>query len=161
VRDDDRVSLTWTEARPGLWRSDDGRYAIVRSVLPEDRPEPNAVYVTRKISAVSVLAWPGTLGYFLAERYSLPEARQCAEQDAWRDAQGDACNVPADFPALALGRFWWPISDGTTGGALAVVEDGDRVVARVIGMCRSDRDVYEPSTYAGVDVSSLMRALRP
>jgi hypothetical protein len=156
-----RVNLTWTEAKPGVWRSGGGRYAIVRAVLPEDRPEPTAVYVTRKIDPGSAAACPGTLGHFLDERYNLAEAMRCADQDAWRDTQGSACNVPPDFPALALGRFWWPISDGTVSGALAVVEDGDRVVARVVGMCRGDGDEYEPATYVEVDVGSLMRALRP
>jgi hypothetical protein len=142
--------LMWIETKPGLWRSVDGKYAIVRTVLPEDRPNPAERYTLRKFDPASVAAYPGNLGYFVAEEYTLPAAQAHAARDAYCDAHASERHVPADFPALALQSFFWPISDGTTRAALAIVWDGDRVVARVIDMARQE-DPFEPVVYAEID----------
>jgi hypothetical protein len=55
---------------------------------------------------------------------------------------------------METARFFWPISDGTTRAALAVIRDGDRIVARVVGMSRRERD-FEPGTYAEIDITDL------
>jgi hypothetical protein len=146
----------WAQTRPGLWRSLDGRYAIVGTVLPEDRPDPTPVYTLRKIDPASARAHPGTLGHFLAEEYSLGQAQQCAERDAYCQAHAEDMSVPDDFPCVALTRFWWPISAGTTRGALAVVRTGDQVFVQVIGMSRKT-GAFEPAVYAETDVTRLRR----
>lgn len=153
------MSLTWTQTSADVWRSTDGRYVILLGVLPEDRPNPTEIYMLRKIDPDSARAYPGTMGYFVAERYQLPEAKQEAETDAWREAQGTARHVPEDFPGLALRRFWWPISGGTEQGALVIVREDGRILARVVGMCRGDEDRYEPGTYAEVDITDIAAEL--
>jgi hypothetical protein len=142
--------LTWTEPQPGLWRSTDGRYVILRTQLPG--PAPNVVFTLRKIDPASARAYPGTVGYFRAERWSLSEAQRTAATDAYCDDHGAEQHVPKDYPALALARFFWPISEGTTRAALAIVRNGDHAVARVIGMSRGE-DAFEPAVYAEIDIS--------
>lgn len=147
----ERPGITWARKGPGVWRSTDGRYAVVATILPEDRPEPTTTYTLRKIDSESAAAYPGTLGSFLTERYNLEEAQDAAIPDAHCDAHRAEMSIPEDFPAVTLERFWWPISQGVTKGALAIVRDGDRIVARVIGMaCREGP--FEPVTYAEVDL---------
>lgn len=146
--------LLWFELKPGVWRSLDGRYAIIATVLPEDRPDPTTVYTLRKVSPESAAAYPGGLGYFVSERYRLEEAKAEAGRDAYCEAHAGEMSVPEDFPALALERFFWPISGGVTKAALVVVRDGDRTVARVVGMARQE-DPFVPVTYAEVDLSSV------
>ena len=61
-------TLTWMETDPGrVWRSTDGRYAIVAQVLPEN--PPRTVYQARKIDQETARAYPtrGDLGYLLEE----------------------------------------------------------------------------------------------
>ncbi len=153
-------NLTWTEMQPGWsWRSDDGKYVILRSVLPENRERSAEIYTLRKIDPATRRAYPGSLGYFRAERYTQAEARDEARRDAYRDEHWQQASVAEDFPAMALARFFWPISDGTTRAALAVVRDGDRILARVVGMARKE-DPFEPVTYAEIDVTDLLAAAR-
>jgi hypothetical protein len=149
--------LTWIDTEPDLWRSVDGRYVIVSTVLPERRADATRVFTLRKIDAASRTAYPPgwTCGYFVDESYSLHEAQAAAERDSWVEAQGAARNVPADYPAAALKRFYWPISQGTSMGALAIVREGNRLVARVVGMGRRSSDVYEPGVFAELDLSAL------
>jgi hypothetical protein len=56
---------------------------------------------------------------------------------------------------VALERFFWPISEGTTQAALAVVRDGERIVARVVGMARQE-DPFVPVTYAEIDLTGIL-----
>lgn len=149
------MTLTWTEERPYLWRSHEGDYVILRTVLPEANADPKAIFTLRKIDPAMGRAYPGGLGYFLAEHYTLADAQQYAENDAWSQAQGIARHVPEDLPALALRRFWWPISGGTEQGALAIVREDGRILARVVGMSRSDDDRYEAGTYAEIDITDI------
>ena len=145
----------WTEMQPGWsWRSTDGTYVILRSVLPEDRPHPAETYTLRKVDPASARAYPGSLGYFVAERYTLADAQGEARRDAYGDEHSRERSVPEDFPSLALELFFWPISQGTTRGALAVVRDGDRIVARVVGMARQE-DPFVPVTYAEIDLTAI------
>ena len=44
------------------------------------------------------------------------------------------------------------LSEGTTRAALAIVRNGDRVAARVVGMSRGE-DAFEPAVYAEIDIS--------
>jgi hypothetical protein len=145
----------WFELKPGVWRSLDGRYAIIRTVLPEDRPDPTEVYTLRKVSPEMAAAHPGGLGYFVSERYRLEEAKGEAARDAYCEAHAGEMSVPEDFPALALERFFWPISGGITKAALVVVRDGDRTVARVVGMARQE-DPFVPVTYAEIDLGAIL-----
>jgi hypothetical protein len=148
-------ALLWFELKPGVWRSLDGRYAIIRTVLPEDRPDPTEVYTLRKISPEMAAAHPGGLGYFITEVYRLEEAKAAAGRDAYCEAHAAEMSVPEDFPALALARFFWPISGGVTKAALAVVRDGDRLMVRVVGMARQE-DPFVPVTYAEVDLGGVL-----
>ena len=150
-------AFSWAETKPGLWRTTDGRYAIVRTTLPEDRPEPTQTYTLRKIDPALACANPGRLGYFIVERYSLSEVQQAAENDAYTDEHRAETSIPETYPALALARFFWPISNGVTRGALAITCDGDRTSARVIGMSRRV-DAYEPGTYAQIDLTGIFSA---
>jgi hypothetical protein len=156
VAPDPSATVLWVDIQPGLWRSLDGRYVILHAVLPEDRPEPTETYTLRHLDRQMAAAYPGTLGSFVAEAYSLHAAQQEAERHAWERAQGGACHVPADFPALRLERFFWPISEGTSRAALAIVRENGRVLARVVGMSRGDADAYEPGTYAEIDLTGLL-----
>jgi hypothetical protein len=135
--------MNWLATEPGVWRSDDGRYAIVAQTLPE-KP-PRTVYQARKVDEAMASAYPerGDLGYLLEESpwcwnedNSVHSAEAVIERDAFTSAHDTS--VPEDHPAAALSRFWWPISKGTSRGALAVtVRDGE-VVAQVLGMTRRD-----------------------
>jgi hypothetical protein len=149
--------LTWLEMTANLWRSVDGRYIIVGSVLPEWRPDPTQIYTLRKIDAASRDAYPQnwTCGCFVEETYGLDAAKRAAELDAWSEAQGVARHVPKDYPAVAVKRFFWPISTGTSKGALAIVRDGDRLLARVVGMGRGEDDRYQPGIFAEIDLTNL------
>lgn len=62
-------------------------------------------------------------------------------------------NIPTDFPAHALDRFWWPISEGVTLGALALVREGGKMYARVYGMARQSTQEFEPVVYAELEVT--------
>lgn len=149
------MTQMWIDVKPGLWRSIDGRYVILRTVLPEERPTQKEIFTLRKLDPEMVKAHPGTLGYFIAEAYTLDGAKRSAANDAWRDAQGTDRHVPEDLPALELARFFWPISAGTTQAGLAVVCEGGRIFARVVGMSRKD-ERYEPGTYAEIDITGLL-----
>jgi hypothetical protein len=95
--------IQWAEMQPGWsWRSADGTYVILRSVLPEDRPQPAEVFTLRKIDHASARAWPGRLGYFRAERYTLAAAQAEARRDAYCDEHRAERSVPEDFPSVAL-----------------------------------------------------------
>lgn len=65
-------------------------------------------------------------------------------------------DVPEDYPAVALRRFFWPISNGTTRAALAIISDGSRVLAQVVGMARRDGPLV-PVIWAEIDVTELLR----
>lgn len=150
------TELTWTEIQPGWsWRSEDGRYVILRAVLPEDRAQPAETYTLRKIDPAMAAVYPGTLGYFRGEHYDVAGAKAHAERDAYCDAHSAERDVPDTYPSVALKRFFWPISEGTTRAALAIVRDGDRLVARVVGMAREE-DPFVPGTYVEIDLTDLM-----
>jgi hypothetical protein len=148
--------LEWTEMQPGWsWRSTNGTYIILRAVLPESTPRPMETYTLRKIDPAMAAALPGSAGYFRGEHYHLAEAKDQAERDAYCDEHAAERSVPGDLPAVALARFFWPISEGTTQAALAVVRDGDRIVARVVGMARQE-DPFVPVTYAEIDLTGIL-----
>lgn len=148
------MTIMWVDVRPDLWRSVDGTYVILRTVLPEDRQEPTQTYTLRKLNPDMVAAYPGTLGYFRGEHYTLEEAQQHAERDAYCSEHAAERSVPEDFPSLALQRFFWPISEGVTRGALAVVREGDRILVRVVGMSRQQH-AFEPGVYAEIDITDI------
>ncbi|GAA3172464.1 hypothetical protein [Nonomuraea salmonea] len=63
--------------------------------------------------------------------------------------------MPETLPgALAVERFFLPISNGTEVAGLAVVREEGRVYARVVAMGRVT-DAYELSTFAQVDVTDV------
>jgi hypothetical protein len=148
-----------TEALPGIWLSLDGRYAILHQVLPERSDRPMDHYALRKIDPHMAAVRPGplgTLGYFLQECSSLDEARHRAENDAYAQAcRLSNSEVLDSLPAVALARFYWPISSGCTRGALTVVEEEGRLLARVVGMSRGEYE-YEPGIYAEADITSAL-----
>lgn len=150
-------SLTWTQTTPDLWRSTCGRYTIVRTWLPET--PPREAFTLRRIDPAMARVRPDTVGYFRAEHYALSGAQQAAERDAYTVEHAADTHVPEDFPAVALARFYWPISDGTTRAALAVVAEDDRLLARVVGMARKT-DPYEPVTYAEIDLDEVLAAVK-
>lgn len=152
------TDLTWTQTDADLWRTACGRYVIVRTSLPETVPHP--VFTLRKIDPAMFAAHPDTLGYFVAEQYTLDAAQREANQDAWVDAQGSTLHVPEDFPAEAMNRFFWPISNGTRRAALVVVHEYGRTLARVIGMVRADDGPW-PCAYAEIDITELSQLSQP
>jgi hypothetical protein len=89
----------------------------------------------------------------------LTSAAEIAQMDTWPEInqRGRVPDVPADLPAAALTRFYWPISDGLERAGLAIVHDGGKLVARVVGMSRRNDD-YEPVTFAQIDLSELVKA---
>lgn len=156
-------TMQWLETEPGIWRSLCGRYVIVAVELPE-RPR-NTVYLVRKIDPSMAAAYPHSnyLGYPLAESpwlwntdNSVHSAQAIAERDAFAMDHIRQLHVPKDYPAIALERFYWPISKGTKMAGLALVrDDDDHLVVRVVGMTRSGDDGFEPGTWAEIDLTSL------
>jgi len=153
--------LTWVQLTPSMQFSLCGRYVILRSTLPELRAEPTVVYTVRKRAPELAKANPTTLGYHLAERYTLREAEQAAQQDAWSEAQGTERHVPRDYPAMAVEHFYWPISGGCKRAALVIVRRDGKTYAQVVGMGRRGDDRYHPSEYAEIEVTAEMLKYRP
>lgn len=149
-------SLAWVQLTLSMRFSGCGRYVILRSTLPELRVNPTEIYTVRKRDRALAKANPATLGYHLAERYTLREAEQAAQQDAWSEAQGAERHVPRDYPAAAAEHFYWPISDGCTRAALVIVHRDDKTYAQVVGMGRRGDDRYHPSEYVEVEVTAEM-----
>jgi hypothetical protein len=156
----------WTQTGPQLWHTADGRYAVVVTELPQRwapfgiRPaEPTVTFTLRCIDAQIEAAYPGTLGYFVTERYSLEEAQGAADSHRYSLEHVSERSVPVDHPAEQVTRFFWPISDGTSRAALALVRDDDgQVRAQVVGLARGDADdrgefPYRPVVYAEVTVA--------
>ena len=152
-----KQTLTWTEMQPGWsWQTTDKAYVILRAVLPEDQLKPTETYTLRKRHAETFAAWPGWLGYFIAEELDLDAAKRHAERDAHHSLHARSNDEALDaLPTLATARFFWPISHGTTRAALTVERDEERIVARVVGMSRGEDD-YEPGTDAEIDVTELL-----
>jgi len=147
--------LAWSERLTNrLWLSTDGRYAIVRDELPEHRPKRTVTFTLRKIDPASSVAYPGTLGHFLAQEYTLAGAKQEAERDNFAEEHAAQLNVPPDLPAVGLRRFFWPISNGTTRAGLAIVREDGRYLARVYGTVRTG-DGFEPGVFAELDLTGL------
>jgi hypothetical protein len=160
-------TMTWDETVRGrVWRTRDGRYAIVAQALPEN--PPRTVYQARKIDESMARAYPlrRDLGYLLEESpwcriedNSVHSAEAVIERDAFSSAH--QTSVPEDHPAVVLSRFWWPVSNGTDRGALAVtLKDGD-LVAQVLGMSRRDDTGFEPGTYTEINLTELGLVPRP
>lgn len=149
--------LDWVQPMPDVWVSTgtSTTYILVRSVLPQ-RDMPKESFDIRKIHGEFAKPYSDDLGYFAGHALTLRLAKAEAERMAWRDLQGGAGDVPADEPALDLERFFWPISDGTNRAALAVVVEDGRVLARVLGRCRSVDDTYETTTCVEIDVSDAV-----
>jgi hypothetical protein len=156
-------TLTWTKTHPGVWRSTDGRYAIVAQTLPES--PPRVVYQVRKVDPQMARAYPrsNTLGYLLEETDScwntddnVFSAQAACERDAWCDAHADTRHVPHGYPAVALRHFYWPIErDGTTRAALTLAWKDDARVAQVVGMVRRDDSGFVPATFAEINLTEL------
>jgi hypothetical protein len=158
--------MDWLAVEPGVWRSTDGRYAIVAHVLPEN--PPRTVYQARKIDQETARAFPGrgALGALLDElpwcwlaQNDLFSAEAVIERDAFADAH--SASVPPDYPAIAIRRFVWPISRGTTWGALVVTEKDGELVAQLIGMSREDDSGFTPGPYTGISLTRIGLAPRP
>jgi hypothetical protein len=153
--------MQWIETEPGqVWRSADGRYAIVAHTLPENPPRTQ--YQARKIDPAMAAAHPhrGTLGYLLDEspwcwktENSVHSAEAVVDRDVFKSAHNTS--VPEDHPAVALSRFFWPISQGTSRAALAVVWKDGSLVAQVLGMVRRDDSGFVPAPYTEIDLTDL------
>lgn len=147
----DAAGRTWDEERDGLWRSTDDKYVIVRVTLPDPVPHLRDVYLLRKIDPEMAKVNPGTIGYSLMAcpaHHSLDDAMHWAHTDARADRFRQSNDETLDtLPAGASSRFFWPVSNGTSRGALTLTREGDRIVARVIGMSCVDEDHWEPGTY--------------
>ena len=160
--------LTWRADDSGgnVWRSTDGRYAIVTHTLPET--PSRTVYQARKIDQAMAAAYPGRsdLGYLLEETLYRWDADNCvdsAQAVCERDAFAATCqtSIPEDHPAIALARFWWPISNGTTRAALTVNRVNGDLVAQVIGMHRHDDTGMVPEPYTEINLTALGLAPQP
>lgn len=155
------TTMSWAETDRGrVWRSLDGRYAIVAHTLPEH--PPRTVFQARKIDPAMAVAYPhrGDLGYLLEEspwgwntENSVHSAEAVCERDAFRMAHDSS--VPEDHPAVALSRFYWPISNGTERAALAVAWRDGHLVAQVLGMSRRDDTGYTVAPWTEIDLTEL------
>jgi hypothetical protein len=151
-------SLTWTPFGP-YQRALSGGYAyLVHAVrvpvIAEPAIKDETEYALRMVDPASLRAYgPRTTGYHHSQHYTVAAAMQEANEYAWKVAQGADRHVPKDYPAILMERFFWPISEGVSMGALAIVRDGDRLVARVVGMSRGRDDRYEPGTYVEVQLA--------
>lgn len=153
--------LTWIETEPGkLWRSLDGQYAIMAVTLPES--PPTTEYHVRKIDPMVASAYPtrGTLGVLLesspwlwSRENSVHSAEAIANRDAFSSAHDRS--IPADHPAVALVPFWWPISNGTSRGALAVSWKDGQLVAQVLGMTRDGDEGFVPAEWTDINLTEL------
>lgn len=147
----DAQGRTWNEERDGLWRSTDRKYAIVRIELPGGPPHLTTVYLLRKIDPAMAKVYPGSVGYSLgehSEHHDLEDAMGAADNDDNHTRHAKANTKALDaLPADVVSRFWWPISNGTTRGALTLTREGGRIVARVVGMSRTEGEHWEPGTY--------------
>jgi hypothetical protein len=161
-----KSTMTWVEMEPGVWRSTNGLYAIVRQVLPE-RP-PRTVWQARKIDQLMARAHPdcGDLGCLLKEspwgwcyQNDVGSAEAAIEYDAFASAHDTS--VPGDHPAIAMSRFWWPVSNGLSRGALVVTRNGDDLVAQVVGMSCHDDTGFVPDAYTEISLTGLGLVSRP
>lgn len=159
-------AVEWVETDRGqIWRSVDGRYAIVAHTLTEN--PPRTVYQARKIDESMARADPlrGYLGNLLGEspwrwnsENSVHSAQAVVERDAFCSAHNTS--VPEDHPAVALSPFWWPISSGTSRAALAVVWKDGQLVAQVLGMVRHDDSGFVPGEWTEINLTALGLAPR-
>lgn len=161
-----KSTMSWVEMEQGVWRSTNGLYAIVRQVLPE-RP-PRTVWQARKVDQLMDRAHPGRgdLGCLLEEspwgwcsQNDVCSAEAAIEYDAFASAH--ETSVPEDHPAIAMSRFWWPVSGGTKRGALVVTRNGDELVAQVVGMSRHDDTGFVPDAYTQISLTGLGLVPRP
>ena len=147
----DAQGRTWDQIPSGVWRSTDGKYVIVRIELPGEAPHLATVYLLRKIDPAMAEVYPYTIGYSLGEHgehHSLDDAQRSADNDDNHTRHAKANTEALDaLPADTVSRFWWPISNGTTRGALTLTREGNRMVARVVGMGRTEGEHWEPGTY--------------
>lgn len=110
----------------------------------------------------ATLGNPDSGGYPLGERWDLESAQALADQHRYRTVNADQADVPEDHPAVALRRFFWPISDGTTRAALTLRHtSGGRLHAQVVGMSRGrtnddGESPYWPGVYADLPLSALV-----
>jgi hypothetical protein len=149
--------ISWMETDPGhVWRSIDGRYAIVAHDLPENPPK--TVYQARKIDPAMARAYPkrGHLGHLLEESLwcwnaenKVHSAQAIIERDAYTTEHFR--RVPKDYPAVTLDRF-----SNITEGALAIVWKDGALVAQVLGMTLHDRGTgFVPDPWIEVDLTEL------
>jgi hypothetical protein len=159
----DARGRAWAETAPGLWRSTDGQYTIHRTTLPEPREALAVIYTLRWTGPAG---WPGYLGCTIgtaAPRYCLADAQAEAAQHARAHAAAPGNDrALAGLPSLATEMFFWPISEGTTRGALTVTLDRGRLTARITGMSCQSGDpapagTWAPGTYAEIDITGLWR----
>jgi hypothetical protein len=160
----DAQGRTWDEQRDGLWRSTDGKYVIVRIELPGEPAHLATVYLLRKIDPAMAKVYPGSVGYSLgqnSEHHDLDDAMRWADNDDNHTRHAKVNTEALDaLPADVVGRFWWPISNGTTRGALTLTREGDRMVARVVGMSRTEGEQWEPGTYTEASLPLAVPAWR-
>ncbi|CAL9677603.1 hypothetical protein SUDANB95_07929 (plasmid) [Actinosynnema sp. ALI-1.44] len=151
------TSIQWAETDPGrVWRSLDGRYAIVANTLPET--PPRAVYQARRIDEAMARAYPTRqdLGVLLDEspwcwntENSVHSAQAVIERHAYTVEH--FTRVPKDHPAVALSHF-----SHVEQGALAVVWKNGELVAQVLGMTLHDRDEgFVPAPWTEINLTEL------
>jgi hypothetical protein len=160
----DDCGRAWAETEPGLWRSTDGQYTIHRTALPEPRKALAVIYTLRWREPSTARAWPGWLGCELGTagpRYDLAAAQQEASDHARAHAAAPGNDrALRELPVLASERFFWPMSEGTTRGALTVTLESGRLTARVTDMvCQSEdpapAGTWAPGTWAEIDITGL------
>lgn len=133
--------LVWQKTGKGAWRSQDGEYLITTlAPVPGDHEldgRPLDMSVTPMQLRGVGLTGTG-LGYFIEEGYDAKQLMRAAVTHRYV-LESKSRSVPEDFPAEEMERFWWPISEGITKGALVVRtnEEGQRVAA-IVGMSRNN-----------------------
>ena len=150
--------LIWHEWAPGVIRTIDRRFAVVRVFVPGQKG-PKEYFVLLQEDPASTRAYgPDDLGFIRTAKvglfYALQEAEMLARQ---LDADPALFHVPDDY-ADQLSEFFWPISDGTDRGALVVRTDEDgSILVEVVGMGFTDSiDRTAPGVYAAIDITDLV-----
>jgi hypothetical protein len=149
--------LVWHEWMPGVIRTTDRRYAIVRVFIPgKDGAED--VYLLRE-GHFSTDCWgPNHLGTTAGDSPRIDFALNEAEIRAWCADIGAGRDVPAELAdALAYVTFIPPAERTPSRDGLAVERDDDGTTwVRIYSMKRSDGDGTEPYVLAELNITDLV-----
>lgn len=148
--------LVWHEWMPGVLRTTDRMYAIIRVFIPDRGPDGfRATYLLREAGSGTDSWGPNFLGITAGDYPRLDFALQQAETRAWKREVGAAQHVPDSLPD-ALAYITFRAGDGFYDGlAVERTEDGNTVV-RVYSMERTNDDGTERYAVAELDITDVL-----